>query len=128
MLIWYTCNKTQVKDNLRLWHVSILATALLHLMFVKPCTCFSLQPRHYSSQTTPNLQPTANQERKDQCGNQHYGRELLMMGIEMPETCWAYTKYNKIISSIYLVLILQHCYVSNLNLQLLLLFPAVSIL
>jgi len=34
-----------------------------------------------------NLQPTANQERNDQCGNQHYSRELLMMGIVMPETC-----------------------------------------
>jgi len=30
-----------------------------------------------------------------------------MMGIEVPETCWGYKKYNKIISSIYLVLILQ---------------------
>jgi len=33
------------------------------------------------------LQPTANQERNDQCGNQHYSRELLMMGIVVPETC-----------------------------------------
>jgi len=38
----------------------------------------------------------ANQERKDQCGNQHHSRELLMMGIVMPETCRAYKKYNKI--------------------------------
>ena len=30
-----------------------------------------------------------------------------MMGIVVPETYWAYKKYNKIISSIYLVLILQ---------------------
>jgi len=30
-----------------------------------------------------------------------------MMGIVMPETCWAYKKYNRIISIIYLVLILQ---------------------
>jgi len=47
--------------------------------------CFSLQPRHYSSITAPNLQPTENQERNDQCGNQHYSRELLMMGTVMPE-------------------------------------------
>ena len=33
------------------------------------------------------LQPTADQERNDQCGNQHYSRELLMMGILVPETC-----------------------------------------
>ena len=46
-----------------------------------------LQPGHYSSLPAPNLQPTANQERNDQCGNQHYGRELLMMGVVVPETC-----------------------------------------
>ena len=47
----------------------------------------SLQTGHYSSLTAPNLQPTANQERNDQCGNQHHSRELLMMGIVVPETC-----------------------------------------
>ena len=30
-----------------------------------------------------------------------------MMGIVVPETCWAYKKYNKIISGIWLVSILQ---------------------
>jgi len=30
-----------------------------------------------------------------------------MMGIVMLETCWAYKKYNKIISGIYLIFILQ---------------------
>jgi len=55
-------------------------------------TCFGhyyahhQEPGHYSSLTAPNLQHTANQERNDQCGNQHYSRELLMMGIVMPET------------------------------------------
>jgi len=47
----------------------------------------SLQSGHYPSLTATNLQPTANQERNDQCGNQHYSRELLMMGIVVPETC-----------------------------------------
>jgi len=64
-----------------------------------------LQPRHYSSLTAPNLQPTVNQERNDQCGNQHYSRELLMMGIVMQEKCCVYKKYIKIISGIYLVFI-----------------------
>ena len=50
-------------------------------------SCFRLQPGHSSSLTAPNLQPTANQERNDQCGNQHYSRELLMMGIVVSETC-----------------------------------------
>jgi len=47
----------------------------------------SLQPRHYSSLPAPKFQPTANQERNDQCGNQHYSREFLMMGIAVLETC-----------------------------------------
>jgi len=50
-------------------------------------SCVSLQPGHYSSLTTSYLQHTANQERNDQCGNQHHSRELLMMGIVMLETC-----------------------------------------
>jgi len=49
--------------------------------------CWNVQPGHYSSLTAPNLQHTANQERHDQCGKQHYSRELLMMGIVMLETC-----------------------------------------
>jgi len=62
--------------------------------------CFRVQPGHYSSLTAPNFQPTANQERNDQCGNQHHSLEFLMMGIVVPETCWAYKKYNKIIRDI----------------------------
>ena len=55
----------------------------------------------YNPGTTPAyLQHTANQERYDQCGNQYHSRELLMMGIVMPKTCWAYKKYNKIRSGI----------------------------
>jgi len=61
---------------------------------------FSLQPGHYSSLAAPNLQPTANQERNDQCGNQKHSRKLVMMGIAVLETCWAYKKYNKIVSGI----------------------------
>ena len=57
-------------------------------------------PGHYSSLPATNLQLRANQERNDQCGNQHYSRELLMMGIVVPETYWAYKKYNIVISDI----------------------------
>jgi len=35
----------------------------------------------------PNLQPTTTQEPDGPSGNQHYSRELLMMGIVVPETC-----------------------------------------
>ena len=44
------------------------------------------KPVHYSL-TAPNFQATAKQKRNDQCGNQHYGRELLLMDIVVPETC-----------------------------------------
>jgi len=47
----------------------------------------SLQHGHHSRLTAPNLQHTANQERNDQCGNQHHSRDLLMMNIVVPETC-----------------------------------------
>jgi len=50
-------------------------------------SCLSQQSGHYSNLTAPNLEHTANQERNDQCGNQHHSRALLMMGVVMPETC-----------------------------------------
>ena len=40
------------------------------------------------------------QEGNDQRGNEHYSRELLTMGIVVPETCLAYKKHNKITSGI----------------------------
>ena len=51
-------------------------------------TCFGHYYAHHQElATVPNLQHTSNQERNDQCGNQHHSRELLMMGIVVPETC-----------------------------------------
>ena len=50
-------------------------------------TCYNLQPGHYSSLPAPNFQPTATQERDNQYGNLRYTRELLMIGILVPETC-----------------------------------------
>jgi len=71
------------------WGFSVLFPPFVGWSSVQ-AACYSLQP---------NFQPTATQKRVDRCGNQHYSRELLMMGIVVPETCWAYKKYNKIISS-----------------------------
>jgi len=50
-------------------------------------SCYNLQPGHYSKLPAPSFQPTTTQERDDQCGNQHYSRELLMMGLVVLETC-----------------------------------------
>jgi len=66
-------------------HHQELATMILITTLV--VFSFSLQPGHHSSLTAPNLQPTANQERNDQCGNQHNSCKFLMMGIVMPEIC-----------------------------------------
>jgi len=60
---------------------------LVFLFFSYQAAGYILQPGHYSSLTAPNLQHTANQEQNDQCGNQHYSRDLLIIGIVMPETC-----------------------------------------
>ena len=78
-------------------HICVLWTFWREL-YKEYCNC--LQPGHYSSLTALHLQPTANQERHDQCGKQHHSREVLIMGIGMLETCWAYRKYNKIWSGI----------------------------
>jgi len=67
--------------NVRWWWVSLVWVAGSSL---------SPQPGRYSSPTAPHLEHTANQERNDQCGKQHHSRELLMMGIVMLGTCWAY--------------------------------------
>jgi len=63
-------------------------------------TRYQLQPsdKELHTEHTPLRTFSIFTERNDQCDNQHYSRELLMMGIVVPETCWAYRKYNKIIS------------------------------
>ena len=65
---------------------------------------------HHETQIYINANPSNFRERNDQYGNQHYSRELLMMGIVMPETCWAYKKYKKITSDIYLIFFIIHWY------------------
>ena len=82
------CPSSGARDYNVDYHIGRFVLGLLH------DSCFSLQPGHYSSLTAPNLQPTANREQNDQCGNQHFSRELLMMGIVVPETCSAYKKYS----------------------------------
>jgi len=68
------CPSSGARDYNVDYHIGRLVLGLLH-------------PGHYSSLTAPNLQHTANQELNDQCCNQHHSRELLMMGIVVPETC-----------------------------------------
>jgi len=67
--------------------VSFLVCCRLEVSYGYAGVVSGLRTGHYSGLTAPNLQPTANQERNDQCGNQHYSRELLMMSIVVSETC-----------------------------------------
>ena len=86
----------------------MLLIVLLHLWYAQHVSgtampiisSYNLQPGHLSSLPAINFQPTTTQVPDDQCGNQHYSRELLMMDIAVPETCCAYQKCNKTISSI----------------------------
>ena len=49
--------------------------------------CYSLRSGHSSILPALNPQPAATREPDGLCGNQRYRRELLMMGIMVPETC-----------------------------------------
>ena len=48
------------------------------------------------SRISVNFQPAATLEPHGLCGNQRYRRELLTMGIMVPETCSAQHKHNKV--------------------------------
>jgi len=86
-----TCARNMQRHEIKLIVKQILASSWLNTeLNILRCTCFSLQPGHYSSLAAPKLQLTTNQERNDQCGNQHYSREVLMTDIVVPETCSAY--------------------------------------
>ena len=51
--------------------------------------CYSLRSGHSSILPAFNFQPAATREPDALCGNQRYRRELLMMGIMVPESCRA---------------------------------------
>jgi len=51
-----------------------------------PDSCHSLRSGHSTILPALNLQPAATPEPDGLCGNQRYRRELLMMGIMVPET------------------------------------------
>ena len=71
LLIGSTCFGHYYAHHQELATIMLITTSVI--WFLVCCSsCFSLQPGHYSSLTAPNLQPTANQERNDQCGNQHH--------------------------------------------------------
>jgi len=94
--LWQLKNKKPTRYHLLFYCASYRLNMIQALLCPSSLQAFSLQTGHYSSLTAPNLEHTTNQEQNDQCGNQHHSHELLMMGIVMPESCWAYKKHNKI--------------------------------
>ena len=56
-------------------------------MSVRTEDCYSIRSGHSSILPALNFQPAATREPDGLCGNQRYRRELLMMGIMVPETC-----------------------------------------
>ena len=70
-------------------HQELTTIALVTTQAVCPdrMLCYSLQSGHPSIPPALNFQPAATPEPDGLCGNQHYGRELLMMDIMVSETC-----------------------------------------
>ena len=65
-------------------HTTIVLITTLVVSFLGCCT---LEVRCGQAGVVSGLQSCySTQERDDQCANQHYIRELLIMGIVMPET------------------------------------------
>jgi len=62
-------------------------------MLMLGSTCFGHHYAHHQELTTIALVTTEAvwfcKEPDGLCGNQRYRRELLMMGIMVPETCWS---------------------------------------
>ena len=60
---------------------------LLTIFVVLFLVCCMLEVRCGLTGEVSGLQHTTNQEQNYQYGKQHHSRELLMMGILLPETC-----------------------------------------
>jgi len=78
------CPSSGARDYSADYHIG---RPVLGLLLVVRCRQAGVVSGNLSSLPAPNFQPTATQEPDGICGNQHYSRELLMMGIIVPETC-----------------------------------------
>ena len=82
------CPSSGVHDDSIGYHIGRLVLELL-LMSFRTEGCNSLRPGNSSILPELDFQPAATREPDGLCGNQCYRRELLMMGVMVPETCWA---------------------------------------
>ena len=92
------------------WHetVKIMSDELGVCPCISRATSLFLNAHPAALHLTPDKQQPSTAHHRWQI--HAYGLELLMMGIEVPETCWAYHKCNKEYSDIKLVFLL-HAYV-----------------
>jgi len=89
------CPSSGAHDDSVGYHIGRLVLELLLVgsqvqarwMSVRTEGCYILRSGHSSILPALNSQPAATQEPDGLCGNQRYRRELLMMGIMVPETC-----------------------------------------
>ena len=91
---WLNTNKLG-NDN---WRIKYQIDATYYfIVLLRGSTCFGHYNAHHQELATMLLITTLVVSFLVCC------RELLMMGIVIPETCWAYKEYNKITSGIQLV-------------------------
>ena len=89
------CTSSGAQDDSIRYHIGRLVLELLLVggkvqagwMSVRTEGCYSLQSGHTSILPALNFQPAATPEPDGLCSNQRYRREILMMGIMVPETC-----------------------------------------
>ena len=101
LLIGSTCFKHYYAHHLELATVILFTTLVMS---------FCRDGEFSVNNNVIKAYPSFFTERNDQCGKQQHTRELLMMGLVVPETCWAYKKYNKTSSGIYLIFFLFFSY------------------
>jgi len=78
------CPSSGAHDDSAGYHVGRL---VLELLLSGRKAVNSLRSGHSSILPALNFQPAGTREPDGLCGNQGYHRELLMMGIMVPETC-----------------------------------------
>jgi len=79
------CPSSGAHDESVGYHIDRLVLELLLVGVLE--SCYSLRYGHSSILPALNFQPAATGEPHGLYGNQRYRRELLMMGIIVPETC-----------------------------------------
>ena len=98
--------RTSLHRNTSLHFTTLHTTTLHSLTFTLCCSSNIPHPERIAGCPAPDLQQPATKASHTIGGNNTYILELLLMGIEVPETCFAYYKCNKPFIGIWLVFLL----------------------